>query len=824
MKKHYNRYYLLLLLIGILNIDSFLFAHNEVATSTHIYKALKKLNVLGSILYIAAHPDDENTSVLSYMNQGELYRAAYLSLTRGDGGQNLLGTEKGPLLGVLRTQELLSARRIDGAEQFFTRAIDFGYSKSSDETLRNWDRELLLGDVVKVIRLFKPDIIITRFSKTQGGHGHHLVSAILAEEAFTAAADPQHYPDQLMRLEVWQAKRLFWNTWSPGEKAISINIGKYDPLLGKSYQEFAAASRSMHKSQGFGVSPRRGEQYIWFDLTAGEPAETDLFEGIDVSWNRVKNSNTISEKINLLIASFDPDTPENSVADLIELYQLLDDHSDNYWVKVKKMEVKNLIKMCSGLWMESVVEHPGTSPGSMIEVESMILNRTNIPILIRYIENTYYKSDSLLLQLLETNIPFSKKLQITVPADAPYTQPFWLQLPNDGKMFSFKESSIIYQADTPPALKTTFYIEINGLPLDYEVPVVHRWNDAIEGEQIRPFVIRPKINISIDKPSYIFAGSKSHNINFRITSNSNNVQGSVQLETPYGWKIQPAQHTFNILSPGDQIVRRFQVQPGTDAKSGIASMKATALDGKEFKNTIIEIDYNHIPLQTVLQPAQTNLVHLDIVVPAGNIGYIMGSGDEIPDALTQLGYKVELLSDEVLEKSDLSVYDAIICGIRAFNTRKELIRLQKRLINYVEDGGTWIVQHNTRFGFDVDQIGPYSFSTSGRDRVSDENAPIQILQPDHRIFNYPNKITKLDFENWVQERGLYFADSWDDNLVPLLSGNDPGENTKLGGLLYSTYGKGVFIFTGYSWFRQLPAGVPGAYRIFVNMISAKAEG
>jgi LmbE family N-acetylglucosaminyl deacetylase len=810
-------------LIFFLIVGPVLFAQNEVATSTHIYKALKKLNVLGSILYIAAHPDDENTSVLSYMDQGELYRAGYLSLTRGDGGQNLLGTEKGPLLGVLRTQELLSARRIDGAEQFFTRAIDFGYSKTADETLRNWDRELLLGDVVKVIRLFKPDIIVTRFSKTQGGHGHHLVSAILAEEAFRTTADPEKYPDQLTHLEVWQAKRLFWNTWSPSEKAISINIGKYDPLLGKSYHEYAAASRSMHKSQGFGVSPRRGEQYIWFDLTAGEIAGEGLFEGIDVTWNRIENSQLISEKIQFLIESFEPEYPQNSVADLIDLYKLLDDHSDNYWIRVKQSEVKKLIQMCSGIWIESVVGKPGASPGMTVDVKPMILNRSALPILVKYIETTYHRSDSLLLQPLQKNIPFSQKYEITLPADAPYTQPFWLQLPNNGKMYSYEDTSTIYQADSSPALTTTFLIEINGLPLEYKVPVIYRWNDAKKGELSRPFIIRPIVDMAIDKQTYIFTGSKSHDIEFRITSHGTNIEGKVQLEIPESWTSYPDEHTFNLSAPGDQIERRFLVQAGTAAQSGIAKLKSTTPDGKEYNHTIIEIDYDHIQPQTVLQPAQTYLVHLDITIPTKKIGYIMGSGDEIPEALTQLGYQVKLLSDKDLAQASLSDYDAIICGVRAFNTRKELNLHQKRFIKYVEDGGTWIVQHNTRFGFKVDKIGPYYFSTSGRDRISDENAPLQILQPNHRIFNYPNKISEKDFENWVQERGLYFADSWDDNFIPLLSGNDQGESAKRGGLLYATYGKGVFIFTGYSWFRQLPAGVPGAYRIFVNMISARSE-
>jgi LmbE family N-acetylglucosaminyl deacetylase len=812
-------YLFILLLFG----STSLFAQNQPATTTNIYKALKKINVLGSVLYIAAHPDDENTSVLSYMAQGKLVRAAYLSLTRGDGGQNLLGNEKGALLGIIRTQELLSARRVDGAEQFFSRAIDFGYSKTPDETLQNWDREKILGDIVKVIRLFKPDIIMTRFSESQGGHGHHLVSAILAKEAFFAAADPNRYPEQLDELETWQAKRIFWNTWSPGSDAISLDVGKFDPHLGKSYQEFAAASRTMHKSQGFGVSPERGEDLVWFNLTAGDVANSDLFSGVDISWQRVENSNNIQEDINSITNAFNPDHPADIVPALVDLYKILDQHSDNQWINIKKDDVKELIRLCSGLWMESTVDESGVSPGMSIDVQSLVLNRSNVPILLERIETTYHESEKSISKDLINNKPFAFKQSISIPANTAFSQPFWLEKPNNGKMYSYSDEKLIYMAQSPSALVTKFSLKIYGSTLFYTIPVRHRWNDATKGEQFRPFIIRPSLSVAIDKPTYVFAGSKLHNIDIRVKTTGKNISGELKLELPEGWEVQPNSVSFNLRESGDQILKRFQVKPGSQVKSGDAKLIATTKDGTTYRNEIIEIAYDHIPLQTVLQPAKTHLVNLDITVPPGRIGYIIGSGDEIPEALTQLGYEVVLLSDQDLEQKDLSVFDAIICGVRAFNTREELVRLQKRLITYVEQGGTWIVQHNTRFGFEVGQIGPYPFSTTGRDRISDENASLKILVPDHQLFNYPNKITQADFDNWVQERGLYFADSWEGKLIPLLSGNDKGEPSKLGGLLYAPYGKGVFIFTAYSWFRQLPAGVPGAYRLFVNMISAKGN-
>jgi LmbE family N-acetylglucosaminyl deacetylase len=812
MKSKYYKFNNLILFLLFL-FPTCLFAQSKAATSADIYKALKKLNVLGSVLYIAAHPDDENTSVLSYMAQGELVRAAYLSLTRGDGGQNLLGSEKGALLGVLRTQELLAARRIDGAEQYFSRAIDFGYSKTSDETLQNWNREKILGDIVKVIRLFKPDIILTRFSESRGGHGHHLVSAILAKEAFFAAADSKRYPEQLKNLETWQAKRIFWNTWSPGSDAISI----------ESYQEFAADSRSMHKSQGFGVSPDRGEDLVWFDLTAGESTEVNLFDGIDITWNRIEKSQKIKKQIKQILVSFDPDRPSNSVHALVELYRLLDQHPPDQWITIKKNEVQNLIRNCSGLWFESIVWKSGISPGMTINVRSMVVNRSDVPIILEKIETTYQENDTLISKNLKGNKPFSYKQTILIPANAPFTQPFWLEKPSNGKIYTFSDKNQIHLAESPPALSTKFFFKIDELEFKYDIPVKNRWNDAIKGEQFRPFIIRPRLSVAIDKPTYIFAGSSSHDIEVRVKATSMDLEGQLQLELPDGWDVQPDFFSFKLEQEGDQVVKQFQVKPGSMAKSGDAGLIAIVKNGTSYRDEIIEFGYDHIPLQTVLQPAQSHLVNLDITVLPGHIGYIMGSGDEIPEALIQLGYQVDLLSDQDLEKNDLSNYDAIICGIRAFNTRKELGRLQKRLIIYVANGGTWIVQHNTRFGNQVEQIGPYPFSTSGRDRIADENAPLQILVPDHQLFNYPNKITQKDFENWVQERGLYFANSWEGKLYPLLAGNDQGETSKLGGLLYARYGEGVFIFTAFSWFRQLPAGVPGAYRLFVNMISSKGK-
>lgn len=790
-------------------------------SSSEIFQALKKLNILGSVLYIAAHPDDENTAVLAYMSKGQLTRTAYLSLTRGDGGQNLLGDEKGDLLGVIRTEELLSARRIDGAEQFFTRAIDFGYSKTTKETLKNWDKELILGDVVKVIRQFRPDVILTRFSKTQGGHGHHLTSAILAEEAFYAAADPTKYIEQLKDLQPWQAKRLYWNTWNPSSKAVSIDIGEYNSVLGKSYNEISAFSRSMHKSQGFGVSPTRGSQLQYFDYLAGDSAQKNIFDGIEITWRRITNGENIETKINLIIDEFDPLSPENIIPDLIDVYKQIDKMDNKYWTYRKKEEIKEIIKMCSGLWMESIVWESEISPGQNINVKNMIVNRSNFSIILEDVSTSFSNAKNNLLQNLEINKPVSFSENISIPLNQEFTTPYWLKEKHNDFWFTISESNIGIPK-LEPSISTKFKVKIADESLVYEIPTVNRWNDAVKGEQIRPFEILPEISLSVDQNSLVFPNGKTHEVNVKLISKIDSAKGKLKIELPNDWLVEPKTTDFYIDKKGTAKEFSFRIYPNEKALSGEAKLFVEMKD-KIYNNEIVEIDYPHIEFQRVLRPVELNLVKLDIQIEPKKIAYIMGSGDEIPQSLRQIGFNVDLLTDEDLENIELSIYDVIICGVRAFNTRENLARQQTKLIKFVENGGTWIVQHNTRFGFQVDQIGPYPFSTNGRDRISEENAELEILVPDHQIFNYPNKITQKDFDGWVQERGLYFADSWEGKLYPLLAGNDEGEPSKLGGLLYSNYGKGTFIFTALSWFRQLPAGVPGAYRLFVNIISAKGN-
>lgn len=799
------------------------------ASASQIQLGLNKLNVLGSVLYIAAHPDDENTAFMAYMANGALVRAGYLSMTRGDGGQNLLGSEKGDLLGVMRTQELLAARRIDGAEQFFTRAIDFGYSKSPEETFRFWGKDKILSDVVWVIRNFKPDVIVTRFSETQGGHGHHLASAILADEAFSAAADPDKFPEQLKYVKTWQAKRILWNAWRPDMNnrpkelppVIELDLGLYNPLLGKSYMEIAATARSMHKSQGFGSSPQRGSYINYFEQTAGEPAQSSLFDSIDLTWNRVENSQDIQKLINETIKNFNPENPSGSIPGLVSIYQAMEKHESGYWIGQKEEEVKKLIQQCAGLWLEAIADQHTLIPGDSLNINILAINRSTFPISIKKIlmadDNQAFNKQ----QALDYNQPFEYKTSIKIPESQPISQPFWLKEPSDYGSFNISDQRLIGKAENDPVLTAQITIEVNGQPFTYDIPVSYRWNDAKKGEMYRPITIQPPLSVSILQPVLIFENSDSKKVNVRIENQTAPVSGKLYLRMPEYWKSQPDHFDINLKanSPAKQFT--FEITPpGEESRASIIAFVQT--DKGKLDQSIQRIEYDHIPIQTVFEQAKAEIVRLNLVKRGNRIGYIMGSGDEIPQALQQIGYQVDLLSDEDIQTKDLSEYDAVICGVRAFNTREALQSLQVKIINYVKNGGTWIVQHNTRFGFRSDKIGPFSFEI-GRDRIAEETAPLLFIDPAHPILNVPNKITARDFDNWVQERGLYFADKWDDAFQPILKGHDKGEDEKDGALIFARYGKGVFIYTGLSFFRQLPAGVPGAYRLFVNMISAGQE-
>lgn len=795
----------------------------ELLDAAELQIAVQKLNVLGSVLYIEAHPDDENTSALAYFSKGRKYRTAYLSLTRGDGGQNLIGPEKGAEIGIIRTQELLAARRNDGAEQFFTRAIDFGYSKTPEETLSFWGKEAILADIVWVIRLFRPDVIISRsLGESYGGHGHHGAAGKLVREAFGAAAEPDRFPEQLKHVRPWQARRLFWNRWQRGQPemggVLTINTGEYNPLLGKSYSEIGAESRSMHKSQGFGVTARRGISYDHFQLIEGTPAATDLFDGIDTTWLRVPGGQEIGLMLDHIIDTFDPRYPSKSLPSLLAVHAELSELDETYWVKIKKEEMLRVIQSCAGLWMEAVSPDFAAAPGDEIEIQTTLINRSEYPFRIKGIDFNGLAPASELNILLENNEPQTFKNTVGIPRDFPISQPYWLLSPPEKARFSVREQNLIGTAENPPSIRMKIKLAAEGSLLEYSVPLLFRWRDRVEGECYRPFEIRPMVTLHTEEKVKIFTGDDPKEIRIKLKSHSPNITGTVHLTGAAEWHINPESIPFVLSHKYEETHVVFKVTPPENP--GVAILNAEAvIDGKKLDRDMVEISHPHIKRQVYFPESRVKAIKMDVKHRGAKLGYIMGSGDEVANSLLNLGYDMTLLDDDMLERADFSQFDAIIAGIRAYNTRECLKNIYPRLLEYVKDGGTYIVQYNVFRGLQTENIGPYPL-TIGRDRVSEENAPVAFLDPRHPLLNFPNRITQKDFEGWIQERGLYFASEWDERYKPILTSHDANESGKKGGLLYARFGKGVFIYTGYSWFRQLPEGVPGAYRVFANLISS----
>ena len=811
----------------------------ETRNAAEIRLALRKLQVMGSALYVGAHPDDENTAFLSWLSSGRLVRTAYLSLTRGDGGQNLIGSETGEQLGVIRTQELLAARRIDGAEQFFTRARDFGFSKNPDETLDIWGHDRILADVVWVIRRFRPDVIITRFATDgSGGHGHHTASAILAEEAFSAAADPARYPEQLGSVKTWQAKRLLWNAYRFGNAPpdtsrtrLRADLGAFNPLLGRSYTEIAGQSRSMHKSQGFGAAERRGTFENTFEHRLGERATRDLFEGVDLTWGRVKGGDVVQGLLAKAERAFDPDHPAAILPALFAAHAAMGAIGPDPLVAAKRAELLSVIRSCAGLWIEATAASPSATPGSRLRVTISALNRCDAPLTLEGIVLPYGASARLTgdpktnpaagRELAHTplpaNRPVAAEAEIALPADLPLTQPYWLRVPALKGSFQVADQALIGTPENPPALDARVSVRGFGETIVLDAPVVYRWVDPVQGERYRPLEIAPRATCRLDQGVYLFPDLKPREVRLTVESADTSLDAVARLVFPNGWKAAPAEAPVKLAGRGAEREIRFVVTPA----SGPADATVGAdleVGGQHLSYRLVRIDHPHIPVQTLFPPAEAHLVRADVRHAGAEVGYLMGSGDAVPDALRQMGFHVTLLGDEDVERADLSRFDALVVGVRAYNTRPRLLALEPRLLDYVTNGGRLVVQYQTPDEALSGKLGPFPFTIS-RDRVTVEEAPMRLLKPQHPLLTAPNKIGNDDWDGWVQERGLSYANPWDPKYETVLSANDPGETPKDGGLLYAKVGKGVYIYTGLAWFRQLPAGVPGAYRLFANLVS-----
>ncbi len=823
------------LFLCLLALNISLFAQAPNPTSGEIFLNLKKLNVLGSAMHIAAHPDDENSLLLAYLAKERLVSTYYLALTRGDGGQNLIGSEQGEYIGIIRTQELLAARRTDGAQQLFTHAYDFGYSKTREETLDFWGEDLILGDVVYLIRKYRPDVLITRFPPDErAGHGHHNSSAYLAHEAFKISGDPTKYPEQLKYVKPWQPKRIVWNTYSRGFQNnaptdagnyVEVDLSGYNAILGKSYSEIAASSRSMHKTQGFGSAPNINLRKDFMLHVDGEPAKEDLFDDIDLSWNRVKNSGKVSQMIQKVIADFDLTQPSASVPALVNIYKELETLDPNdFYVKKKKEEVKEIIKESLGLWFETNPADYSASPGGKANVNVKVVNRSSIPVTLKSISMSGATFDSTLNVSLNSFEALQFDKTIKIPKDLSITQPYWLRKPiKDRKVFQFDNPELVGKPENDAELETSYTFFIEGSTFTFSSPWKYKSVDPSEGEIYRPFELRPAVTVNLSEQVFVFADQQPKSVDLLLKAHEPNMKGKITFDMPKGWKVEPAQIEFSTKDKYEEKIFTVKVTPPAGDSEGKMAVKVTT-DRGTLSYSLRSVEFRHIPTQTLFPPAETELVKLNIKNLAQKIGYIAGAGDEVPAALRQMGTEVTMLDEKELGK-DLGGYDAIVVGVRAYNTEDRLGFYQQKLMDYVKNGGTMVVQYTTaRNGFlanglKVDNMGPYPFDIS-RDRVTDETATIKFLNPNEPLLNQPNKITQKDFEGWIQERGLYFASDFEKNYTPVFASKDPGEEELRGSLIYTKYGKGIYIYTGISFFRELPAGVPGAYRLFANLISA----
>ncbi|CAH0335677.1 Mycothiol S-conjugate amidase [Flavobacterium sp. CECT 9288] len=829
-KKSYLISIVLLICLQITNAQQ-----PQKLNSVEIYNQIEKLNFLGSVLYIAAHPDDENTRLISFLANDQKARTAYLSLTRGDGGQNLIGTQLRELLGVIRTQELIEARKIDGGEQFFSRANDFGFSKNPTETLSIWEKEKVLADVIWAIRKFQPDVIVNRFDHRSPGttHGHHTASAMLSVESFKMANDPTVFPDQLQFVKPWQTKRQFFNTswWFYGSiekfnaadktNLISLQTGTYYSNLGKSNQEIAALSRSRHQSQGFGSTGARGEETEYLEFINGDPLldKKTLFEGIDTSWNRVKGGAPIGELLAIIAKEFDHKNPSASIPNLAKAYTMMQALEPNQWTPVKAAAVKEIIAACAGLYLEAVAQNQEATPGSTLKLKLEAINRSAIPMELISVQTLPNNTISSQNQDLKNNVLKIINLDFKLPENLNYTQPYWLQDAGTTGMYTVNDQNERGVPDILREAKVEFNIRINGIEIPYERTIVYKYNDDVKGEVYNYLDIVPEVTTAITNKVLLFKDTKTKQVGVKIKAGKDNIKGNLQLELPKNWTVTPQNIPFSFEKKGMEQIFYFDVTAPKKAEETIAKSVAI-IDNKRFDKEQIIISYDHITKQQVLQTASAKCIKTDLKTNEEKIAYIMGAGDEVPNSLSQLGYKVTLLKAEDITPEKLENFDVVMTGVRAYNTINALVNKQAILFDFIKNGKTMIVQYNTAGDLVTNDIAPYPIKLS-RDRVTEEDAEIRFLDPNHPVMNYPNTITAQDFKGWKQEQGLYYPNEFDPAFTPIFSSNDKGETPKNGALLIAPYGKGHYVYTGLSFFRELPEGVTGAYKLISNIISLK---
>jgi LmbE family N-acetylglucosaminyl deacetylase len=799
----------------------------------HLRENLHSLQTLGSLLYIAAHPDDENTRFLAWAAREKGYHTAYLSLTRGGGGQNLLGEERGTALGVLRTQELLQARRKDGAVQFFSRANDFGYSKLPEETFHFWKRRQVLADMVWVIRRFRPDVMVTRFSPYRAGktHGHHTASAILAMEAFKAAADTSRFPEQLAYVEPWRPKKMFWNTswWFYGTRDydktdhVAVNVGAYNPWLGKSYNEIGAEARTQHKSQGFGAAPSRGALAEFFDPLSGDIFDTTaLFANIETRWRRLEGGLSIEKKLREAEAAYDPAQPEASIPRLIEVYRAIEALPATPWKRIQQNRLAATIAQCAGLYAEWKTGAHYGAPGDTIDSRFAALVRRPYPVQLQQLV-TGSEARLEAPEALVFNRLIEKSLPQPVPEAQAISQPYWLIQPVEDGMFVVEDQRRIGRPENEPPFEAHARFRFGEKPqesleLDFRLPLEYAGTDPVEGELRHTFQVAPPVWATLGMNKLIFTGKSAQSLSLRLERSAGPARGLCRLSAGEGWRVRPKRFDFRLEGDRAQLDTVLEVRPRTDEEGRGELRVSLEVEGRTYTQSVQTVDYRHIPRQYLFPQAKAQLLRMSIQRGGRRIGYLAGAGDEVPEALRAVGYDVTLLSEDDVRAQNLAGFDAVVTGVRFFNVHDNPEPLQAELLAYCKQGGTLVYQYSKSYNLKTQNIGPYPLEVS-RDRVTVEKAEVEMLVPQHPILQSPNAISEADFEGWVQERGLYFPGQWDDAYTPLLEMHDPGEEKTRGALLAASYGEGAFIYTGLSFFRQLPAGVPGAYRLMANMLA-----
>jgi len=787
---------------------------------------------MGSVLLVAAHPDDEDSSLIAFLARGRYCRTAYLSLTRGDGGQNVLGPEIGDELGVIRTQELLAARRIDGGQQFFTRARDFGYSKDYRETFKFWGEKEVLSDVVRVIRAFRPDVLIANFStnSSPGQHGHHTASAILTGEAFKLAGDTNAFPEQLGELKPWQPTRLLQDHGSALTMAVGAEFGA-----------IAGRSRSMHKTQGFGAfGGRGGAGSAGFAFLAGAPATNDIFDGVDTTWGRVPGGAEIGKMTDDLIAHFDSANLESNVPALIKIHHLLAGLPADVVLDEKRHQLDHILQQCLGLSVITLGLSGETPQVDVVPGEPLLLQhaasiRSDVPVRwvgVLYPEVTNKTGQArsldpvlaagrdatllLLTQKPKTQLNLYQMLTASfaeLPTNAPITQPYWLREEGTIGLFRVDDASLIGKPENPPFFAFEQVFEVMGER--FTVP------DSLALRVIPPVSLKFVDDVELFLPGAAqtavvgVTAAPSDILTVLLGREARLVTGTLRLEAPPGWKVTPPTQPFSVSSSDGNA--RFTFTITAPAQPGTAEILAVAnVGGVDWHTRRVELKYDHIPPQLLQPPARLKALSLELAIRGHKVGYIPGAGDEVAAALARMGYEVTQLAGADLTPERLRGLDAVVLGVRAFNVRTDLAPRMSALFDFATNGGNVIVLYNRPQG--SQPVAPYSLTLSSS-RVTDETAEMTLLVPEHPVFNTPNKIVPADFDGWVQERGAYFASRWDPHFTPLLACHDPGEEPFQGSLLVAQCGKGHFVYTALSWFRQLPDGVPGAYRLFANLVS-----